>query len=269
MAMKSYNNNDRGPTNTTYSGISFSNPESTINQSRLSISYFNKVMKVSIALRNNAGSNDGFATYDTENAVSVYVSNIKAYVLYQMIEQLKNDPDTHNIGIDLKNGLLKISDGSEYGTKNYCISIMYSDDAGNVNEVVYESKMDYHTGIYNYENGQFSSKAFSDIELDAFAMTLYEYYKASSYALAASVMEANMYKREYTTDLIKQIAEKVGVQVRKGGNGSYSNNSTFLDRSNGSGSKGSNSYSNNSRNNSMNDNTGYELTTFDSIADAM
>lgn len=260
---KTYNNNDRGPVNTTYSNISFSNPESSINQSKLSISYFNKVMKVSIALRNNAGSNDGFATYDMENAISVYVSNTKAYILYKMIEKLKNDPDVHNVGIDLKNGLLKISDGSEYGTKNYCIAIMYTDDIGNVSEIVYETKMDVHTGIYNYDQGQFSSVAIPDLELETFAMTLFEYYKASSYAIAATVMEANMYKREYHMDLVKQIAEKVGVSIRKGGNG-YSNNSSFLDRN---ANKGYNS--NNGSKGVMSDNTGYEMTTFDSIADAM
>jgi len=261
---KTYNNNDRGPVNTTYSNITFSNPESSINQSRLSISYFNKVMKVSIALRNNAGSNDGFATYDTENAISVYVSNTKAYILYKMIETLKNDPDVHNVGIDLKNGLLKISDGSEYGTKNYCIAIMYSDDVGNVSEIVYETKMDVHKGIYNYDQGQFSSQTFPELELETFGMVMYEYYKASSYAIAATVMEANMYKREYHMDLVKQIAEKVGVTVRKGGNNGYSNNSSFLDRNANKGG-----YSNNGSKGVMSDNAGYEMTTFDSIADAM
>ena len=87
MALKNYNNNERQITNTTYSSISFSNPESKIMQSKISISYFNKLMKISIALRNNAGSNDAYATYDTDNQVSVYVSFVKAEMLKRMIDK--------------------------------------------------------------------------------------------------------------------------------------------------------------------------------------
>lgn len=212
MPLKNYaNNNDKQPTNITYSSIAFSNPESKIMPSKFSISYFNRLMKLSIALRNNAGSNDVYATYDTDNQVSVYVSFSKAYMLMNLISKLK-DPDVHNVCIELKNGLLKVSDGSEYGTDNYCISISYADEAGNVNEVVYETKGQYHTAAYNYSNGSFNSEVFKMLEIDTITMALNEYYKASSYAVAATVMEANMYKRSAQVDIIKAIADKVGVQ---------------------------------------------------------
>ena len=47
-------------------------------------------MKISIALRNNAGSNDAYATYDTDNQVSVYVSFVKAEMLKRMIDKFIN-----------------------------------------------------------------------------------------------------------------------------------------------------------------------------------
>lgn len=254
MPLKNYNNNDKQITNTTYSSIAFSNPGSKIMQSRFSISYFNKLMKISIALRNNADSNDVYATYDTDNQVSVYVSFTKAEMLRRMIIKFLEDDSIHNVCIELKNGLLKVSDGSEYGINNNCISISYADEAGNVNEVIYECKSDYHTAAFNYSDGQFSTEVFKDIELESFIMTLEQYFYASSYAVAATVMEASMYKRQAQYDLIKSIGEKVGVQT---GSSKPFNNKTFL----------SGNSSRNTSNGGMNGiPTEYETTSFDSIA---
>lgn len=259
MSMRNYNNNDRAPTVSVYSNVTFSNPESKIMASRFSISYFNKLMKISIALRNNAGSNDAYATYDTDNQISVYVSNIKAKMLEQMIIKMNSDPSIHNVCIELKNGLLKISDGSEYGVNNPCISISYADESGNVNEVVYESKGSYHTAAYNYNDGKYSTETFATIELDTIAMALEEYYIASSYAVAASVIEANMYRRDAQYNLIKAIADKVGAQQASNSNKQY-NNKTFLANNNNSGS-------NSSGLNGVP--AGYETTSFDNIANSI
>ena len=258
MAFKPYNNNDKGPVCSTYSGISFSNPESSLGQTKISIGYFNKVMKISIAARNNNGSNNEYATYDNDNAVSVYVSSTKARILYLLIQKLISDPDTHNVCVELKNGLIKISDGSEYGSSTYCISISYASEDGSVHEIVYQTKGGYHTGAVNYSNGTYQTETFDDIELETFMMALDEYYKASSYAIAASVWEANMYRHEYEINMIKSIAEKCGVQTNNNSNPAKFNNKTFL------------------ANGSQNNNTAgsmipkeYESSTFDDIAASM
>ena len=259
MAFKSYNNNDRTPVNTTYSGVSFSNPESNIGQTKISISYFNKVMKISIALKNNGGSNNDFATYDNDNAVTVFISNIKAKILSDMIAFMKKNDDVHNVCVEIKNGLIKVSDGTEFGSPTPCISILYASEDGSTHEVVYQTKADFHIGAYNYNNDSFESKTFNDIELDTFQMALDEYYKASSYAVAASVMEAGMYKRDAEYNIIKSIAEKVGVQISNGSNPAKFNNKTFLS---------------NSGNSSQQNGGGmipkeYESSTFDDIANSM
>ena len=54
-------------------------------------------------------------------------------------------------------------------------------------------------------------------------MVLEQYYIASSYAVAATVREAGMYRDKFITDSIKAIAEKVGAS--KGGN---TNRTSFL-----------------------------------------
>lgn len=261
MALRNYNNNDKQPTNTTFSSITFSNSESGIMASRLSISYFNKIMKVSIALRNNAGSNDTYATYDTDNQVSVYVSNTKAHMLSHMIKQMQEDDTIKNVCIELKNGLLKVSNGREYGSNAYCISISYADESGNVNEIIYETKRDAYSAAYNYSDGQYSSQIFGDIELDTFVMTLDEYYRASSYAVAASVMEASMYKRNYQYEQIRAIAEKVGVQTTT--SSKPFNSKTFLAPS---GNSSLYSSSNGGMNGIPKE---YETASFDSIAENM
>lgn len=264
MAFKSYNNNEKNLTVTTFSSVSFSNPESNLGQTKISIGYFNRVMKISIASRNNNGSNNEFATYDNDNAVTVYVSNIKARILYLLIQKLMNEPDTHNVCLELKNGLIKVSDGSEYGVSSYCISISYAGEDGSVNEVVYQTKAGFHTGAYNYSNGSYQNISYDDIEIDAFMMALDEYYKASSYAIAATVRESNMYGRDYEVNLIKSIAEKCGVQVGNGNTNSNPakyNNKTFLSN------QSNNQTSNMSGNNIIPKE--YESSTFDDIAASM
>ena len=273
MAFKNYNNNDNNnaPTSTVFSSINFSNPESKVSQSRFGIDYFNKLMRISIALRNNAGSNDSYATYDNDNRVSVYVSFTKAKMLMDMIKDFRTNPDIHNICIELKNGLLKISDGSEYGATAPCISISYADESGNVNEVIYEMKNAYYAAAFNYNSdGTYESRSFPDMELDAINMTLGEYYKAASYAVAASIMEASMWKRQSSYDLLKGIAEKVGYQSGKGG-GSNFNNKTFLSGNNGGNRNQSNNQQNSGSNGGGMNGTpkGYESATFDSIASSM
>ena len=88
MSFKSYNNNDKQPTNTTYSPVSFSNPEA-LDGSRLNINYFNKLLQVTIQKRN--GTKNDFATYDTENTADIYISITKAKVLYDLMQMMKND----------------------------------------------------------------------------------------------------------------------------------------------------------------------------------
>lgn len=261
MALKTYNNNDKNITNSTYSSITFSNGDSRIMQSRFSISYFNKLMKVSIALRNNAGSKDTYATFDTDNQVSVYVSNTKAAMLSAMVKKMLSDSSIHNVCVELKNGLLKVSDGSEYGSQNYCISISYADESGNVNEVIYETKSDAYSAAYNYRDGQYSSECFKDMELNSIIMTLDEYYKASSYALAATVMEASMYKRNSQYEQIRAIAEKVGAQSSSK---QQFNNKTFL-----SGSSDNSGYTGSSSGGMNGIPKEYEASSFDSIAGSM
>ena len=259
MPIRTYNNNENSLTVNVYSPIKFSNPESKVMQTKLSISYFNKLMKISIAPKINEpnATNKEYATYDDENQISIFVSYMKAELLSQMITKLNSNSDIHNVCVEInntsKNALLKVSDGSEYNTNNPCISIICADKNGNMTEYIYEVKS--HNAAYNYNNGKYTSEEFNDIELSTFQMCLDEYYKASSYAVAATVTEANMYHR----DLIYRIADKVGAKPNGGSKNKFSN-TTFLS---------ANGATNNNTNNGSGLNGevphGYEASTFDSV----
>ena len=264
MAFRSYNNNQNQISNTTYTGIAFSNPASKIGQTKLSVSYFNKVMKISIALRNNANSSDEYATYDNDNAVTVYVSLTKAKILTDMISYMKENKDVHNVCIELKNGLLKVSDGSEYGSSSPCISISYARDIdAAVSEIIYQTKEGFYTGAYNYKDGKYETKGFDDMELDTFQMCLEEYYKASSYAIAATVMEANMYKRNAIVEMLKAISDAVGASVNSNKGGGNFNNKTFLSNDGGESSNSTSGFMNQPIPKE------YEASTFEDIVNSM
>ena len=258
-----YNNNDRGPVNITYSAIGFSNPNGVAAQSKLNISYYNKLLKIGIA-KKNPSNNNGYDTYDNDNQAVTYISTTKARILSELITKLKKNEndDLFNVSIEVKNGVVRVADGIEFGCDAYFIVINSVDDTGEVNTALYYTKKVYHKGIENYsiETNEYNEEYF-DIELDAFQSVLDEYVKASTYAVAASIMEASMYKRNALSDVIYNIGRKAGVVSDNNGNGNRSSNSnsSFLSRNNNSGS-----HSNNGGHNGL-ENKGFETSTLDDM----
>ena len=216
------NSRDNQPTLMVYTPISFANSESKLNKSRLSISYFNKLMKLSIA--NAIGKGDGgFVKYDNDNEVSVYISPTKAGVLSRLLKEYYLTKENTNVCIELKNGLLKVYKTASGGC---AVSISSADSKGAVTETIYECKS--QVGAYNYNDGQYSEAVFEDFELQYLSMVFEEYFKASSYAIAASVHESALYRNEAKYNLLKAIAEKVGAST---GSKSY-NSKSFLSSGN-------------------------------------
>lgn len=222
-----FNNNQ--PTITVYTPISFSNTESKINRSRLSISYFNRLMKLSIANAVGKGS-DGYIKYDNDREVSVYISPTKAGIFARLLREYFLGKKNDNVCIELKNGLLKV-----FRIKDaYAISISSANDKGDVTETIYECKP--QIGAYNYKNNEYSEAVFADFEIEYLTMVFEEYYKASSYAIAASVHEAALYRNESKYNLLRAIADKVGASTGSRSNSTY-NSKSFLSGGNKSSSE--------------------------------
>ena len=261
MALSTYSSNsDNKPSVNTFSPISFANPESTVNPSRLSIAYFNRLMQISIANRMTS-TNENYPTYDNDHAVKVYISAYKAKNLYEMILKMRENSTINNVCVETKNGLLKVSNGVEFGSESYCVSILTSDDDGNVRETTYQFKAS-ETGYYNYRDGSFSTMDLIDMEYNTFMMTLDQYYLASSYGLAAAIKESNMYQQKGLKDLVSAIAKKVGAY-----NSNNGSNKTFLAAS-GNNSTHQQIPPNNTAM-SVDSGNEYTMSTFDDIANSM
>lgn len=219
MAFNSYNNNDNQVITTVFSPISFVNSESKVQKTRLNVSYFNKLLKISIGKQTNEGSNDAYAQYDTKTPITVYVSFSKAKLLLDAMKDMQKDPvNIHNVCIELKGGLLRVSDGVEYGADSPCIAITSSNDG---ETVIYQTKAQYYKAAKNYvdKTGSFDTIYNESLEIEALMTVLEEYWKASTYAVAATVLEAGAYKREAMNSRIYAIAQKVGALEKSSGGG--------------------------------------------------
>ena len=227
----SNNQNNNQPMTNTYTPIVFSNPDSKLFQSQFSISYFNRVMVVSIA-RKNTASNDDYPTYDRDNAIKIYISFTKAKILHDAILKLLNDKSINNVCIEgNRSNALKVSNGIEFGSETPVISIVYLASDNNstgrtLSEICYQTKTNYE---YKYNSdistGRAESGAIATFELDTLLMVLEQYYYASSYAIAATIREANSYNERFKNDILKSIAEKNGISTKRSGN--YSSTSVF------------------------------------------
>lgn len=275
-----YNNNQGGsrPISQTFTPISFPNATSKIMGSKLAISYFNQLLKISISKAvNNGGDNISF---DYKNSKDVYLSYAKAKILRDLITKKLLTGEVDNVAIETNKGLIKVSNGKEYKSDTPVIAIIaVSNNNAAAEEYIYQTKSSAYGGAYNYKSpGKYTSYMDDMFEINTFVMVLEQYYYASSYAVAASVMEANMYKHEGSKQLLRAIASKVGASTgySRGGNngGKFQSKSNFL-------SSGSEEYVEDGSgeqmdleqfNSNINDSIipkEYETSTFDEIARGM
>lgn len=231
-----YNNNEKknySPSVT--SGYRFSNPESTIDKTSLSFSFWNKLLKISIAPKKETGNDD--IAFDYENAGSVYLSHTKALILYKEIckfmEEYKTGNCQNNVGVSSgKDGLLYVCTGKEFNAEGPCLVIRKINEKGEcISTFVYEFRTGLHNSIFNYEekSKNFDARFYDLIELEVFANLLNEYYRSMSMAVAYSIQESAKYDTSRMNTKLKIIAEKLGVEFNKpGSNYSRASNNSFF-----------------------------------------
>ena len=264
MPMNNYNNNkDNRPTCTTFTPIAFSNVDSGLAQTRISISYFNYVMKIDISVK-TSGSGVSFPKFDNDNAVVIYLSYYRAKAFHDGILEVLNNPDKHSVGVECRQGIIKFYDGTELGVNTPCFSILPFDDKHNITgEIFYQTKQDTAQVVYNMENGDTNSgviESFPTFEVDTILMALEQYYINSSYAVAASVKESNMYMNSGRKTTLKLICDALNIkQSNNTSSGGYSGGVTYDYQR---------KPTNNQYNRPTND-TKFESTTIDEIIDSM
>lgn len=237
-----YNNNEKKnyqPSVT--AGYRFSNIESTIDKTSLSFSFWNKLLKVSIAPKKET-EGDTIA-FDHENAGSVYLSHTKALILYKEImnflEMYKKGNAPKNVGVSTgSEGLLYISNGEEFNANGPCLVLRKTDEKGHpTSTFVYEFRRNTHASIVNYveKTASFDSNVYDTLEIEQFANLLKSYYESMTMAIAYSIQEAGKYDNSRMNTKLKIIGEKLGVEFGKPGTGfQKSSNTSFFNSSNAS-----------------------------------
>lgn len=216
-----YNNNDRkNYSPSVSSGYKFSNPESTIDKTSLSFTYWNKLLKISIAPKKETEGDT--ISFDYENAGTVYLSHTKAIIFYKEImrflEEYVKGTSVTNAGVNTgKDGLIYICDGKEFNAEGPCLVIRKIDEKGHsVSSYLYEFRRNLHASIINYEEqtAKFESRYYDLLEIEQFANLLKSYYESMTMAVAYSIQETNKYDTSRMNTKLKIIGEKLGVEFK-------------------------------------------------------
>jgi hypothetical protein len=244
-----YNNNSKKDYQPmVYSAYKMNNAESTVDQTSVSFTFWNGMLKISIAPRKPGNE----ISFDFDNAAVIYLNHTKARILENEILSFMADPIGHNnAGVPSGTGLITISNGQDYGVECPCLVIRkINQENGNVeSSYAYQIKQSYYYGINNYseKDGSFNKdmESYNLIELQQLLCLLHEYYTAMTNAVAYTVIDQNKYDVSRVNTKLELIGEKLGVTFSGGrkGSGSGSSASYFNNKSGNSGQTASPSYS--------------------------
>lgn len=227
-----YNNNEKkNYSPSVSSAYRYSNTESDIDKTQLSFSYWNKLLKISIAPKKETENGD--IAFDHDNAGSVFLSHTKAYIFYKEICKFLEDPTgINNVGVSSgKDGLIYLSSGKEFNANGPCLSIRKIDENGHpTSNFVYEFRRGIHNSVVNYneETAEFETHAFDTAEIEQMANLLKSYYESMTMAVAYSVQETNKYDTSRMNTKLKIIGEKLGVEFNKPSNGNRQSNNSYF-----------------------------------------
>lgn len=229
------NNNRNTPDVTVYSGYSVSNAESQIDATRLSARFWKGNLCLSIFPRKNTGNDE--VTFDTDNGITIYLSHTKALILKNELKLFLEDPVNYNSnGVSSGSAAITISNGVEYGKNTPVLTIRKVNEGGAVvASFAYEFKTDYYFAIRNYNGRNFDSAydEYKNIEIQQLIILLDEFVKASTNAIAFTVMDKSKYDVNRMTAKLDAIAASLGVELPKGGTQKrFSNSSYFNNNSN-------------------------------------
>ena len=266
MPYNTYNNNkDQNKNTTTTYSISFANPESKVDPTRLVFAFFETNVKVSIFPK-LANGNPEQGMYDKDNGISVYLNANKARILANELRLFLQDPITYNgVGVAVNTGVISISNGVEYGVNTPILSIRRLSESGNVESSFafeFDMNADANTSVRDYTGGSnftIVSDSYKHNDILNIIDTLEDYYHASNNAIAHTVVKQLSYTMARQSSNISAIANALGVGGSSANSGSGQkryNNTSYFKNSNGS---TGNDYSSNG--------VSYESATIDDLDD--
>lgn len=245
------NNRQQVKRPTVNSPFSFANPMSSVDATRLSSSFWNKMLKLTITAR-AVTSNETEIVWDKEQNLSVHLTHLKAALFAKEIRKFMEDPITYNSSGVLSNEtLVTISNGTEFGATGVFLVIrkIIPDTMETVSSYSYEFNSNFHHTIRNYdEKAATFEKSFDDLaifELEQLLVLLDSYVMAITNAIAYTVVDQLDYRMNRTDDMVKECASALGVSLKNGSSnsGAYNNrkvkgnNSSFTSGQNSGGTK--------------------------------
>jgi len=250
-----YNNNQQaaaksGPEVTIYSGYRMNNAESKIDPTCLTFRFWKSNLCVGIFPKKNTGNDE--VSFDMDNGITIYLSHTKARILANELRLFLSDPVSYNaVGVPSGSAAISISNGSEYGKNTPVLTIRKVSETGEVvASFAYEFKTNFHFAIRNYDGKNFDSAYddYKNLEIEQFITVLEEYVKASTNAVAFTVMDQRKYSQARMENKIDAIASNLGIDTARSSGSSrrFSGNTYFNNASGGNSSNsGSNNYSSN------------------------
>jgi len=245
-----YNNNKKFVEPVVHSRYAFSNPNSKVDQTRIGFDFWAGLLKVTVSPKKGENS-EGFSTWDYENNISIYLPHTKAEMFKEeLIKFLNNKNEYNNSGVGAGAGLISISNGKEYGIDCPVITIRNINEQGAVQaSFAYQINQQYYFAIKNFnekEPSKYEKEYYDNLEIEQIIKLLDSYVKATSGAIAYSVIENNRFNNSRINTKLDLTCEKLGIEFKKGSN--KSSNSFFKGNNNnksnaigGDNSKGYNS----------------------------
>lgn len=257
-----YNNNQNNtrttPDLTVYSNYRMNNAESNVDATCITFKFWKNNLCIGIFPRKSTGNDE--ISFDMDNGITIYLSHTKARILKHELELFIKDPVTYNsVGVPSGQAAISISNGAEYGKNTPIVTIRKVSEVGEVvSSFAYEFKTNYHFSIRNYDGKTFDSvyEDYKYIEIEQLITLLDEYVKASTNAIAFSVMDQRKFSHAKLDSKIEAIASSLGVDLAKSGNNQrrYSGNSYFNSNANSA-----------SSNNDYTSSVGYGSATIDDL----
>ena len=265
-----YDNNKKTTTvydPSVYSPYKMNNAEGSIDQTCLSFTFWNNSLKISIAPRKQTSGNDGQVYFDYDNGTSIYLNHSKARIFAEELKLFITDPIRYNnSGVPSGQGLITVSNGVEFGSESPVIVIRKISETGEtISAFAYQTKGDYYFSVRNFkEDGSFEkdTESYKYFEILQLITILEEFYKASTCAVAYTVIDQLKYEHTRQRNLLQTISNKLGIE---GNNNSNSNGRRYNSNSYFNSSSGVNNNPNTASEYNGPINNGYTQATLDDI----
>jgi len=224
--------NSTEPWSPTVYGFSLFNPTSKIDKTSISFSMWKTTMKVSITPAIESPGEE-LPKYDFKNAVSIFLTPLKAYRFAQILKNFKKDPNKYNtFGIPTPLSIITVEKAEAFNQPDGgpVISIRRVDDNGNVELAYsYECNKDALASIVGFnpaspKNFTQDTELSQDSEIDCIITQLEQYYYAMTNTQAFAVLNQMF-------PYLDKIATKMGVDLsgynKRSTSGFFNNNSGF------------------------------------------